>query len=375
MQTKAITMVIRSLLGGGAERVMTDMANFWVAKGHAVHIITSTSPETDAYPLDPRVGRSMLPPSGNRTFPWSIKELRAEILRIGAPVVVSFMDRTNVPLILACRGIPVKTIIAERIDPTAQHVPLLRKFIVRVCYQYADALTVLTDNVKHEWAERFLPASKVFSIPNPVPVVTREGQLPAWLPKKYFCCTGRLHQQKGFDQLLDYMPGILKRYPEHHLVIMGEGSERKALTAQIHRLGLEDRVHMPGFISMPHAIMKHADLFLFPSRYEGFPNALVEAMSLGLPVVSFDCPSGPRCIIKDKINGRLLPANDMVSFTEAVHWMMENDQRRQLMGQHAQTICQTHSMERVMNAWEHIIDHLCGYRIPEPNFLWHQETV
>lgn len=355
MQAKGVTCVIRSLMGGGAERVLTTMANFWVERGVAVSIITSVPSRLDAYPLDGRVRRITLacPHSlfSRNGYPWSIRRLRRAIVKQGHDVVISFMDRSNVPILLATRGLGKRVIIAERIDPRTQNYSLIRRFCMRLCYPWADALTVLTENVKTQWAERFMPAHKIHVIHNPVLPLAVDSPLPDWLPEKFICCVGRLHRQKGFDLLFQALPPVFARHPDVKLVILGEGPERAALTRQAEELGLAGRVFMPGFIHNPHAIVRRASLFVLPSRFEGFPNALIEAMSLARPVISYDCPSGPAYLIQDGVNGILLPVGEIAGLTSRLNFLLDNPEKASALGREALKVRDYCNINRVMEKW------------------------
>ena len=355
MQVKGVTCVIRSLMGGGAERVLTTMANFWVERGVAVSIITSVPSRLDAYPLDGRVRRITLacPHSlfSRNGYPWSIRRLRRAIIKQGHDVVISFMDRSNVPILLATRGLGKRVIIAERIDPRTQNYSLIRRFCMRLCYPWADALTVLTENVKTQWAERFMPAHKIHVIHNPVLPLAVDSPLPDWLPEKFLCCVGRLHRQTGFDRLFPALPPVFARHPDVKLVILGEGPERAALTRQAEELGLAGRVFMPGFIHNPHAIVRRASLFVLPSRFEGFPNALIEAMSLARPVISYDCPSGPAYLIQDGVNGILLPVGEIAGLTSRLNFLLDNPEKASALGREALKVRDYCNINRVMEKW------------------------
>ena len=355
MQVKGVTCVIRSLMGGGAERVLTTMANFWVERGVAVSIITSVPSRLDAYPLDGRVRRITLacPHSlfSRNGYPWSIRRLRRAIIKQGHDVVISFMDRSNVPILLATRGLGKRVIIAERIDPRTQNYSLIRRFCMRLCYPWADALTVLNENGKTQWAERCMPAHKIHVIHNPVLPLAVDSPLPDWLPEKFICCVGRLHRQKGFDLLFQALPPVFARHPDVKLVILGEGPERAALTRQAEELGLAGRVFMPGFIHNPHAIVRRASLFVLPSRFEGFPNALIEAMSLARPVISYDCPSGPAYLIQDGVNGILLPVGEIAGLTSRLNFLLDNPEKASALGREALKVRDYCNINRVMEKW------------------------
>lgn len=369
MKIKGITMIIRSLMGGGAERVMSTMANYWVSKGIAVTIITSVPPETDAYTLDHRVKRIWLAPPrsifSKSGFPWNIGQLRKHIDLEGNKVVISFMDRSNIPVILATLGMDIRVIVGERIDPRTQNYSLLKRLLMRICYPHADAVTVLTDNVKKEWGDRFVPPHKVHVIHNPVlPLDVNHDRIPQWLPKKFMCCMGRLHPQKGFDILFNILPEMLERWPEYDVVILGEGESRHELEEQADRLGISHRIFMPGFIKNPHSILQRASLFIFPSRFEGFPNALVEAMALGLPVVSVDCPSGPACLIRHQHNGLLVPPANTDELAAAIDYMLSNPKESFRMGQRALLIKKKCDPEHVMTMWTALLEGILYEDIP-----------
>jgi glycosyltransferase involved in cell wall biosynthesis len=239
---------------------------------------------------------------------------------------------------------------------------------MRICYPRADAVTVLTENIKQEWADNFINSNKVHVIHNPVrPQDSRDLPLPAWLPDKFICCMGRLHRQKGFDLLFALLPAIFAKFPDYKLVILGEGVERDCLQEQLKNLGLEDKVLLPGFIANPHVIMRAADLFVFPSRWEGFPNALLEAMSLGMAVISFDCPSGPGVLIRHEANGILVPTGDGDALREQIERLLGDEALRSSLGAQARhDINLSCRQEHIMAAWESLIDRIGQKKVMMP---------
>lgn len=367
-----ITMVIRSLAGGGAELVMSLMCRYWVEKGIRVSLITSAPASTDAYHLPPEVRRVYLPfkrPSlfSRLGFPWNLRRLREALRAENNQVVLSFMDRSNIPVILASRGLGLKVIVAERIDPRPQGRPWFNRALMHVCYPLANAVTVMTENVKREWAETFLDPQKVHVIHNPVRKCDVDAPVPEWVPEKFICCMGRLHPQKGFDRLFNILPDVFKQFPKHKVVILGEGPYRKKLEKQLTALGLTERVLLPGFVPLPHNIMRRADLFVLCSRYEGFPNALLEAMSIGMPVVSFDCPSGPRYLIDHGTDGILVPCGDAVLLRNSICALLADPAMRLIYGAAAkEKILANCSLPLIMDKWEELIDAVCHDRKMQP---------
>jgi glycosyltransferase involved in cell wall biosynthesis len=209
------------------------------------------------------------------------------------------------------------------------------------------------------WAQRFVPKAKVFVVPNPVLPFSSAGtnrpcqQNSADAPK--VLGMGRLIPLKGFDKLIRAFATCSQTHPDWHLIIVGEGPERPKLQQLIEELGVARRVALPGRVTDPAQLLGDASLFVLSSAYEGFPNALCEAMAVGLPVISFDCPFGPREIIRDGYDGLLVPADDEKALAAALGELMSDSNRRASLGHHAREITHRFSLEKVMNTWEEIL--------------------
>ncbi|HEX9910944.1 MAG TPA: glycosyltransferase, partial [Desulfatiglandales bacterium] len=175
-------------------------------------------------------------------------------------------------------------------------------------------------------------------------------------------CLGRLGHEKGFDLLLESFALCCDGNPDWRLVIYGEGSERKHLEQMAHELKIEDKVLLPGQIQNPRQVLEEVDLFVLPSRFEGFPNALLEAMSYGLPVISFDCPSGPREIIRNNKDGILVAPGDVRLLASAMKRLMNDSNERKRLGESARRVRERFSMENIMKMWEEVLTggNCCG---------------
>jgi glycosyltransferase involved in cell wall biosynthesis len=146
-------------------------------------------------------------------------------------------------------------------------------------------------------------------------------------------------------------------------VIFGVGKERENLEAQGKASGLGNAVRFPGRIKNPYAVFRKAGLYVSSSRYEGFPNALCEAMACGLPVIATDCPSGPREIITDGVDGLLVPNEDVDALAAAMIRMMGDEALRRGLGTEAAKITERFGVDAVMRRWEAVLRERCGVRV------------
>ena len=379
-----ITLVTSTLGGGGAERVVATMANHWAAKGWEVTILTTFSgnPAAD-YALHPRVAhpqlgsppfndpipdseesaalldlinscsqseRAVLIPQGTR-----ILKLRRAILATRPAVVISYMDFNNNCVLSATRGLGLRVIVSEQCDPNHNSIGEGWDRLRRRLYPHARCVAVLTEESLRFFSS--VPGIRGRVIPNPLTpsVFSRSDEVPRPKNDKTLMAMGRLSIEKGFDLLLSAFSVIAPKRPDWTLEILGEGPLRGHLESRIQRLGLSGRVRLPGFTLRPFDRLRHSDLFALSSLCEGFPNALLEAMACGLAVVSFDCPSGPRHIIRNGVDGMLVPPRDDRALAAALDRLMENEGERKRLGSRAPEVVQRFGVEKVMGMWEEMI--------------------
>lgn len=358
-----ITCVIDSLSYGGAERVMAFLAGGLAGRGHTISLITLSPEIPDFYSVPDTVSRSSLPTVG--LLRWydlpgqarRLKELREAVAAQRPDTVISFIDATNVLTLLALPAGKPPVIVCERIHPAFHTLSPHWKLLRRLVYPRAARVVMLTgDSLK--WAAEHFPGWKSAVIPNPVPAPSFSpgSGRPAFFERPLnVIAAGRLHRQKGFDLLLESFARLAARFPDWQLTILGEGSERAGLEGMAGRLGLADRVKFPGLTKNLADIFRFADLFALSSRYEGFPNALTEALACGLPAVSFECPSGPSEIIRHGIDGLLVPDGDTRAFSEAMAELMTNAPKRALMAKRAPEIQGRFAPASYLDSWEKLL--------------------
>lgn len=359
-----VALVISSLSSGGAERVLSLMANYWAERGWQVTIVTLSGCGNDFYPLDPRVGRvglDVLKPSAN---PWQslrnnldrIISLRRTLLELAPQVVISFMDLTNILTLMAAAGSGIPVVVSERIDPAYADLGRLRNWLRRKLYPRAAAVVLQTERVR-EWAAGFVPAHRLHVIANPVTTAEQsKGSNDAVvLPGRTVLAVGRLTEQKGFDLLIRAFAATKRG--GWSLLILGEGEQRPQLQALIVSLGMERQIFLKGRVNDVERYLRQADLFVLSSRFEGFPNALLEAMGAGLPVIGYDCPSGPAEIIRHEENGLLLPPGDVVGLAAALTSLMDDEALRSRLGNAARTVNERFAMDKIMRDWQNLLTH------------------
>jgi GalNAc-alpha-(1->4)-GalNAc-alpha-(1->3)-diNAcBac-PP-undecaprenol alpha-1,4-N-acetyl-D-galactosaminyltransferase len=364
-----IALAVFSLEAGGAERVLSLMANHWSLAGHEVVVVTLESSSKDFYALDPGVHRVAHGETSSRsnvvkgslTYLRWIRWLRRSFRTVDPQVTVSFLDKMNLLVLLATMRLKFPVVVSERIDPEMQPLPAGLDLIRKPLYRRAGRVVVQTERAA-AWARRFVSADRIRVISNPVtpPIRDAKGKAPLRLDRPCLVAAGRLDHQKGFDLLLQSFALTSPQHPDWSLVIFGKGPGRNDLEELRDALGLSERVEMPGVVRDLPAVLSEADLFVLSSRWEGFPNALLEAMAAGLAVVSFDCRSGPREIITDGEDGVLVPPEDVNALARAIDRLMSDASERRRLGEHARRVGERFALDKVMAMWDDVVDDVVG---------------
>lgn len=358
-----LVLVISSLGGGGAERVMTLLANAWVERGNEVTLITLASDRKDRYRLDPAVRRIALDVAGNSAHVLAavahnivrIRALRRAIAASRPDAVISFVAESNVRVLIAAAGLRVPVIISERTALNGHHMRGVWRTLRRWSYPRATAIVAQTRRCAAELEA--LARRQVDVIANPVSIESRPDDVPAHerADGNTLLAVGRLSPEKGFDLLIEAFAQAAPRHPGWNLVILGEGPLRAELERKVAEHDLGGRIAMPGFDAHVRSAMRRADLFVLSSRYEGFPNALLEAMTEGLACVSFDCDAGPRELIDHRRNGWLVPAGDARALAAALDTLMGDAVLRARLGQRARDVSSTYSLATILDQWNALV--------------------
>ncbi len=351
-----VTLFIGSLYGGGAERVTCNLASYLVQHGHQAEILTMSETEK-AYELDERVSVKTLLSIDERkntvmnTFirmPRFWRDLKTS----DTDAYIVMLPKTTIMFLMFRWLTKAKVIAAERVDPASYSeriAKMLKKYAKR-----ADGWVFQTEDAQ-KWYGDSIKDSKSTVIPNAVnPVFIRpqyEGK-----KRKVIAGAGRLDVQKNFDLLIRAFAKIASEFPEYNLIIYGKGDKEQELKSLVDSLGMQGRIELPGNIQNIAEEMEKNAMFVLSSDFEGMPNALMEAMALGLPCVSTDCPcGGPRYLIRDGINGLLVPVGDADKMAEAMRKILSDSNMAENIGKEAMKVAKVLTPDKTYGKWENFI--------------------
>jgi glycosyltransferase involved in cell wall biosynthesis len=359
-----IVLAISSLVPGGAQRVMTLLAGELAARDHEVWLVTLAQSGDDFFPLDSRVRRIGLGLTGDSPnmlhgLPANARRLRAlrrTVSTIEPHAVLSFETSMNVLMILACIGLPVRIIVSERIDPAAHHENRIWAGLRALLYRFADAIVVQTESIAAWFRRRLWKRTRVVVIPNPVIPLSDSGEPCVRSTEPFLLAAGRFTHQKGFDLLIRaFGSAAALRRAELKLVIAGDGPEAQSLHDLAAELGLSARVSFPGRVRELSRLLKSAVAFILPSRYEGFPNVLLEALAAGVPCVGTDCPGATREILGDGAYGLVVPPEDSRALADAIIRIVTDGELRSRFSRASVGALERYRLDRVVADWERLL--------------------
>ncbi len=352
---KTLMFYINSLNRGGAERVLLQLAERFAAAGYRAVFVTSFR-DAEEYPVPKTVERisieeEQLPQSRLKKNISRISALRKLCRQYRPQALIAFMAEPNFRAVLAAAGLPVKTIISVRNTPEKEYAGRLFRFVAKHILPHADGCVFQTEDARAWFPKKLQDKSTVI-----MNQVSRSffDEAPA-AEKKDIFTVGRLNAQKNQAMLIRAFSRL--ENCDDRLIIYGEGPLRAELEELIEELGLNERVKLMG---LSHDILrdiKGAKIFVLPSDYEGMPNALLEAMALGLCCVSTDCPcGGPRAVIEDSVNGRLIPAGGEDALVEVLQELLADGERREAMADAARQRAGMFSPEAIFARWQEYVE-------------------
>lgn len=347
-----ILFYIGNLRKGGAERVVATLSNKLVEKNEV--IIITTTDEKIEYSLNKSIKLFNLKNFDGNKNPLVkniiyLKRLKDYIKDIDPDIILGFLPEPSYRLLLLKPFIKTPVIISDRNDPKVEYASLKSRTIMKTLYKKADGFVFQTEEARSYFSKKIQDKSVV--IANPVD--------DRFLKTKYigeksteFINVGRLNEQKNQMLLMESFKDVIKKYPNYKLLIYGDGNLKNELNIYIKTNKLNNKVKLCGNVDNIENILKEKKCFILSSKHEGMPNALMEAMAVGMPCISTDCPcGGPRELIKNNINGLLIKNDDKRELVSAMYKIIENDKMSKKIAMSAKKNMNNYSCDKIVSKW------------------------
>lgn len=356
-----ISIFLGGLSGGGSERVVCNLANYLINHNHNVDIITM-SDDAASYELSNKVNRIILLSQSERRNQiynslLRIKRLRAYMRNTDTEEYLVMLPTTIVLLLLMRRNTTAPIIVSERADPN--RISRIIQVVLKKLVKFAAGFVFQTEDAR-QWYLPYIGNAKTIVIPNAINPEFLENSSQMIKKDNKVVAIGRFTDQKNFPLLIRAFAGIHGEFPNVKLIIYGDGPQRATLLGLVNELDIEDCVEFPGYVKEIKESIQTARLFVLSSDFEGIPNALMEAMALGIPCISTDCPvGGPRSLIEEGKNGILVPVGDEKELREAIKSLLGNEAYAEGLGRNAKRITDKLNPDIIYSQWEDYLMTFC----------------
>ncbi len=352
LKTSKIIIFIGTLQSGGAERVVSELSSFYAGLFDEVIILTYYDRPV-FYSIDARIRLECVEKEvSKKNILLSAYWIRKFVTKENPEVFMSFLMPFNMLSIVSLLFTKIKLVVCERQDPSNVKSKFLRT-IRNLLYHFCDRIEVQTLSGKQYFSR--LLKKKIWIIPNPNHI-TREERDESLSVKKenIIASVGRLIPLKNQSLLVSAFSKVYVYHPEYKLIIYGEGELRDTLIKQIESLGLSDVVFLPGRTDNIAKALSNARVFVLSSNVEGMPNALMEAMALGVPSISTDV-SGARDIITDGINGFITPVNSEEHLVEKMLLLVESIELQRSFSSSSKSVLDKFDKNVILNQWHRFV--------------------
>jgi GalNAc-alpha-(1->4)-GalNAc-alpha-(1->3)-diNAcBac-PP-undecaprenol alpha-1,4-N-acetyl-D-galactosaminyltransferase len=347
---KKVMFVTGVLSNGGAERVISILAKEFCETGHDVSILTIFDDKND-YVIDKKIKIYSITHQYKNRLLKSFRifnEIRKLFKKHNPDIIISFDATINIYTILSSAFLKNKIIISERNDPynypENKHIRNFRDFL----YRYSDGYVFQTEDARNYFQLSVKEKSTI--IPNPI-----LSNLPYWNERsqeKIIITASRLSKQKNLPMLITAFSKFRINFPEYTLKIFGNGELREELLVLIDQLGLQGKVLLQGFSNNIHSEMQNSDLFIISSDYEGISNAMLEALAIGVPVISTDSPiGGAKMFIRSGENGILIKVGDTDQLVRSMNKVISNKGYATLLSYESRKIRNELSSKAIVEKW------------------------
>lgn len=334
---KEIVFLMSSLGMGGAERVVVSLANWLVTNTDSNVTILKFIDEKSSYPLNDKIRIIDMPKSNKNRFLNIVDRYnfcKKEFSNIEPDIIISFFNKTQ---LYAYLSKPKKTVLIGSERCNVLELSFYEKLFSKAIAKKCDGFIFQTERVKKYYPKKVRKNSAVIynAISNQKAI---DASKKNYLKENIITAMGRLNPQKGFDILIKSFKKVVSEFPNYKLLIYGEGEEREKLQSLINSLSLENNVKLCGNDKDAIYTVAKSKIFVLSSRFEGMPNALIEAMATGTACISTDCDFGPRELIENNHNGILVPIDDEKVLAEKIIYLLKNDITREDLGNNAKSI-------------------------------------
>ncbi len=337
----------------------TRLADELSKRGHSVAIVTKMSPDTDFYEVAPGVARRAIHDTrvsggvGRALAALSRhRAIRRAILAENPDVVISFMSKWNIRVAASLLGCDVPLIVSERVDPSSEPLSFPWNLLRRCFYRRVSRLVSVSRAMDAKFA--WVRSERREVLYNPI--VGRAPAFPDWDDRSHHVIAmGRLVPQKGFDILINAIAPVLTAHQDWSLYILGEGPERDRLQSMVDRHRLEGQIKLVGNARDPERWLRNARIFVLSSRYEGYPNALIEALGQGVASVASDCATGPAEILTHDETGLLVPVSDEDGLRQAVEYLIEHPAESRRIAEAGYAKSDDFNIESLVDRWETVL--------------------
>lgn len=357
--TLKIMFLSGNLCDGGAQRVISVMSGYLAERGHEVTVLLYSRNKKE-YPLNPKVNLVSIADSFEEYSKISglqrIKHIRRYLKSLKPDVAIGFLEG-GYGLYLSSFGMKLKKVASARIDPKHLFTKTLRGFINKLWFRSANAIVLQTASQVEHLPVNMRKNGVVIS--NPISEVAISNKIDVHsIECRKIVMAGRLDSQKNYPMVFEAINIVRKKYPDIHLDIFGKGNLEGELQRLIDEKGLTQNIKLRGWSQNTLDEYKNHDMYILSSDFEGLPNALMEAMAVGLPCISTDCDTGPSDLIEHGENGFLVPVGDSVSLADYIIKIIEmtSEQRAELGNRAHNTIQEKFNLDYIAQKWENLFE-------------------
>ncbi len=361
MKNKTLLFYINTLRHGGAEKAIIQLAYNFANAGYNSILVTSFIEEGNEYFVPENVTRisiekEEIKQSRLKRNLSRIKALRKLCKQYKPQALISFMGEPNFRALCATFGLKVKNIVSVRANPSIEYAGKMGKFVGKKMLPKADGCVFQTEDAKSWFPKKLQKKSKV--ILNPV---ERRFFETEYVGGNNIVTLGRLDPIKNHKLLIEAFAEIKDEFENVNLEIYGSGDLEKELNELIESKGLNDRASLMGRTDNSAEVLAHSKVFVLSSNSEGMPNALMEALAVGVPCISTDCPcGGPKMLIEEGQNGLLFPVGDKDALANALRKVLSDDDFAKELSKNAKIKSEKFKTENVFGEWKDYIEGIIG---------------